>query len=217
MRTLCVLFVYGGQSYCKQVKSNAKRRLEEDGILNMVKSYRKKMPRIGGTELRYLLNESGYKIGRKVLYDILRSNRLLVRKRKKYAVTTDSNHRIHKRPNLIGGFDVHRSDLLWVGDITYITIHDGFAYLLLITDAYFHKIMGYKLIPSLENEGCISAWRMSAESTSQNHRVGLIHHSDRGSQYSCKEYVKILNDNNIRISMTEKGNPYEKCIGRTGK
>jgi transposase InsO family protein len=194
------------------VKSNAKRRLEEDVILAMVKSYRKEMPRIGGTRLHYLINEAGYKIGRKALYDILRSNRFPVRKRKKYAVTTDSKHWMRKCPNLIRFFDIHRPNLLWVSDITYITLHDGFACLSLITDAYSHKIVGYKLSPSLESEGSISALRMAVESTPESQRVGLIHHSDRGSQYCCKEYVKILNDNNIRISMTENGDPYENAL-----
>jgi len=170
------------------------------------------MPRIGGTKLHYLINQSGYRIGRKALYDLLRNNKLLVRRRKKYAVTTDSKHWLRKWPNLIRGFDFHRSNLLWVSDITYINLNDGFAYLSLITDAYSHKIVGYKLSPTLESEGAVCALCMAIENTPESHRIGLIHHSDRGVQYCCKEYVKILRSNNIRISMTENGDPYENAL-----
>lgn len=212
MHTLCGLFGYSRQAYYKQVKLHVKQRLEEDIVVDMVNCYRKAMPRIGGTKLHYLMNASGYTIGRKALYDVLRSNRLLVRRRKKYAVTTDSRHWMRKWPNLIRGFDVHHSNLLWVSDITYINLQDGFAYLSLVTDAYSHKIMGYRLSHTLESEGSIGALRMAIESTPESQRVGLIHHSDRGSQYCCKEYVKILNNNNIRISMTENGDPYENAL-----
>jgi transposase InsO family protein len=101
---------------------------------------------------------------------------------------------------------------LWVSDITYINLNDGFAYLSLITDAYSHKIIGSKLSSTLESEGSIGALRMAIENTPESQRIGLIHHSDRGVQYCCKEYVKILKSNNIRISMTENGDPYENAL-----
>ena len=170
------------------------------------------MPRISGTKLHYLLNQSGYRIGRKVLYDLLRNNKLLVRKRKKYTITTGSRHWMHKWPNLIRGFDFYRPKMLWVSDIKYINVNHDAAYLSLITDAYSRKIMGYKLSPTLESEGNIKALCMAIENTPESHRIGLIHHSDRGSQYCCKEYVKILKNNNIRISMTENGDPYENAL-----
>ena len=178
----------------------------------MIKEYRKQMPRIGGTKLHYLINKSGYKIGRKVLYDFLQNNNLLIRRRKKYAFTTDSKHWMRKYPNLIRGFEFHQPNQLWVSDITYVNINNGFAYLSLIMDAYSHKIVGYKLNPTLEREGAICALEMALDNTPEKQRLGLIHHSDRGSQYCCKEYVKILTNNNIRISMTENGDPYENAL-----
>jgi transposase InsO family protein len=93
-----------------------------------------------------------------------------------------------------------------------VPLKGGFACLSQITDAYFHKIKGYNLGPTLESEGSISALNMAIENTPENHRAGLIHHSDRGAQYCCKEYVKMFKNNNIRISMTEKGDPYENAL-----
>jgi transposase InsO family protein len=212
LRTICGLFGYTRQAYYKQQKTGVKHQLEEEILLDMIKDYRKQMPRIGGTKLHYLINQSGYSVSRKALYDVLRENKLLVRRRKKYAVTTNSRHWMHKWPNLIRGFDFHRANLLWVSDITYINLNNGFAYLSLVTDAYSHKIIGYKLSPTLGSEGTITALCMAIENTPESHRVGLIHHSDRGVQYCCKEYVKILRGNNIRISMTENGDPYENDL-----
>lgn len=178
----------------------------------MISSYRKQMPRLGGTKLHFLINQSGYRIGRKVLYDFLKNNGLLIRRRKKYAITTNSKHWMRKWPNLIRGFDYERSNLLWVSDITYIVVAQGFAYLSLVTDAYSRKIIGYSLNATLESTGSIHALQMAIKNTSINRQAGLIHHSDRGVQYCCKEYVKILKDNNIRISMTENGDPYENAL-----
>ena len=194
------------------MKSNVKHCLHEDILLDMVQNYRQQMPRIGGTKLHYLINQSGYQIGRKSLYDLLRSHKLLVRKRKKRAVTTDSRHWMRKWQNLIRGFDFYQPNRLWVSDITYINLSGDFAYLSLITDAYSRKIMGYNLSDTLESQSSVIALRMAIENTPESHRTGLIHHSDRGAQYCCKEYVKILKNNNIRISMTENGDPYENAL-----
>jgi len=116
-----------------------------------------------------------------------------------------------KYPNLIRGFNFQNPNQLWVSDITYITIEGSFAYLSIITDAYSRKIMGHCLSRDLASEGSITALKI-ALSENQTNRYDLIHHSDRGIQYCCKEYVKLLKENNIRISMTENGDPYENAL-----
>ncbi|KAA6312674.1 hypothetical protein EZS27_036434 [termite gut metagenome] len=192
LQTLCGLFGYSRQAYYKHLRINSKHSLEEEVVLERIHSYRKLMPRIGGTKLHYLMNKAGYRISRKTLFSILRTNSLLVRGRKKYAVTTDSRHWMKKYPNLIRGFDFDLPNLLWVSDITYMRVKGEFAYLSLITDAYSHKIVGYCLYHTLESEGTIMALQMAIEATPENKRIGLIHHSDRGSQYCCNDYVKLV-------------------------
>ena len=100
---------------------------------------------------------------------------------------------------------------LSVSNFTY-SLKEGFAYLALITDAYSKRIVGYDLNTTLERNGALRALRMAIDQTPQQKRQGLIHHSDRGCQYCSKEYVKLLTDNGIRISMTEKGDPYENAV-----
>ena len=99
---------------------------------------------------------------------------------------------------------------LWVSDITYIRINTGFAYLSIITDAYSHKIVGYKLHPTLHAKGAIDALMMASKDTKITKE--LIHHSDRGIQYCCHEYVEMIDHLDIQLSMTENGDPYENAI-----
>jgi transposase InsO family protein len=99
-----------------------------------------------------------------------------------------------------------------VADITYIHLVEGFAYLSLLTDAYSHKIVGFYLSKDLSAHGPLNALKMAL--TNNPNRIGLIHHSDRGVQYCCDDYVNLLlNDkSDIRISMTEKRDPLENAI-----
>ena len=153
----------------------------------------------------------GHKIdmGRDRLFTLLRERNLLVRKRKTRARTTFSKHMFRKYKNLIRGFTPQAPNQLWVSDITYIGTVDGFAYLSLVTDAYSRKIMGYCLSQTLEAAGSIQALQMALSDITAK---GLIHHSDRGVQYCCNEYVQILKTNGIKISMSENGDPLENAI-----
>ena len=209
---LCGLFGYTRQAYYKHLRRNREGSLSNTLLLERVGYYRKLMPRLGGRKLWHLLQQDGFPVSRDRLFTLLSENNLLVKRRKKYSVTTCSRHWMRKYPNLIRGFDLERPHRLWVGDITYISLKEGFAYLALITDAYSKRIVGYDLNTTLERDGALRALRMAIDQTPQQKRQGLIHHSDRGCQYCSKEYVKLLTDNGIRISMTEKGDPYENAV-----
>lgn len=152
-----------------------------------------------------------FQIGRDALFDLLSEHGLLVTKRKrKGSVTTFSRHRFKKYPNIIKEFIPIAPNQLWVSDITYIHLKEGFAYLSLITDAYSHKIVGFYLSKNLSANGPLKALRMAL--ISNPIITDLIHHSDRGVQYCCDDYVRLLNNNNIRISMTENGDPLENAL-----
>ena len=148
--------------------------------------------------------------GRDALFSLLREHNLLIRKRKRKAVTTFSKHWLKKYPNLIRDFIPLAANLLLVSDITYIVVAGGFAYLSLITDAYSHKITGFYLSKTLEAKGSVAALKMALKNCSDT--KNLTRHSARGVQYCCANYVKILKDKNIKISMTENGDPLENAI-----
>lgn len=118
-------------------------------ILDLVKQIRITMPKIGSLKLHTMMKEQlllhGITIGRDSFFSLLREHNLLVKRRKKYVRTTDSNHHYHKWQDLTASLQVNTAGQLWVSDITYLRITDGFIYLSLITDAYSRKIVGYHL------------------------------------------------------------------------
>lgn len=153
-------------------------------------------------------------MGRDALFDLLSSNGLLIRKRKRRVQTTQSFHWLRKYPNLIRNFIPTASDQLWVSDITYWRIRNGFVYISLITDAFSHKVVGYHVGETLESIETLKALKMAIQSIKHRYPEDfrLIHHSDRGIQYCSYAYVKLLKSHKIEISMTESGDPLENPV-----
>jgi transposase InsO family protein len=211
---LCKIFDISRQGYYKGKKAKVKASLNEEIIIDLVREKRKRMPRIGGVKLYKLLksdlNISGIRIGRDKFFEILRKHRMLVKRKKRYAKTTDSNHRFKIYKNLIKEKEEINPDEVYVSDITYIRTEENFCYLSLITDYSSRKIVGYDLSDSLSIEGSLRAIRMALKGKGE--MPGLIHHSDRGIQYCSKQYTELLTKHKISISMSEKGNPYENAI-----
>lgn len=191
--------------------------LIEDHIVHqMVLNVRKEHPRMGTRKIYHLIKpdlaRSNIKMGRDALFDLVAENNMKVQKRKRRHITTNSNHVFRRYPNLIRDLEPDGPNQIWVSDITYIrTVSDGFLYLFLITDSYSKKIVGYRLANSLEGIHAVNALQDAIKNNRQP-ILGLIHHSDRGLQYCSKEYIKVLNDNSICISMTEKGDPLENAV-----
>lgn len=214
---ICGLFGKTRQAWYKQQWAAKDEDLREAVIIKTVREIRQQMPRIGTRKLHYMLAEKlerhGISIGRDKLFDLLSSYGLLVRRRRRKRVyTTDSQHHFKRYPNLIKELTVQRPNHLWVSDITYIGLPDGFCYLSLVTDAYSRKITGFCLHPTLKRDGPVAALQMAIASLPANLQQPLIHHSDRGVQYCCAEYVALLENKTMTISMTENGDPYENAI-----
>lgn len=210
-----MLLGYSRQSYYQGIKFIQQKAFESDVIITEVLRYRQLQKRLGTRklfhEMQTFLASHQFQIGRDALFTLLAERGLLVTKRKRRGcITTLSRHRFKKYPNLIQGFIPIAPNQLWVSDITYIHLQDGFAYLSLITDAYSHKIVGFYLSKTLSAQGPLKALKMALENNPN--REGLIHHSDRGVQYCCDEYVKLLQDKGIQISMTQNGDPRENSI-----
>ena len=215
LATLCKLFGktrhswYDKGWHCKQVL------LTDELVLYYVNQIRQQLPKLGTRKLYHLLQTRlaphHVRVGRDHLFDLLRAHHMLVRQRKRKAHTTDSHHWMHKYANLAGQMTIERPDQLWVSDITYIRLNNEFGYLSMITDAYSRKIVGFDFRLDLSAEGCLQALRMALLQRKSNH-LDLTHHSDRGAQYCCKDYVDLLKDNTINISMTENGSPYENAL-----
>lgn len=183
-------------------------------LLERVKAIRKRQYKLGAIKLRTKLSDElkqcGRGFGRDKFFDLLRYHDLLVKRRRKYAVTTDSNHAFKKHENELVKINVTRPDEAWVSDITYLRTRSGFVYLSLVTDVYSRKIVGWDVNVSLAVEGAMSAVKKAIASRSGS--KDLIHHSDRGIQYCCHVYTELLKKNGIKISMGEAGNCYDNAI-----
>jgi len=150
-------------------------------------------------------------MGRDKFFTFLRTHNLLIKKTKRYHITTDSNHHFYKYNNLITNKVPTRAEQLWVTDITYIKTQNGHNYLALVTDAYSKKIMGYKIDNHMRTSLCTDALKMAIKKRKYPNKK-LIHHSDRGLQYCNPTYTKFAQENGLIISMTEKYDPYENAI-----
>jgi len=215
---LCGWFGITRQAYYQNGWKGIDISIEEDILLSEVSSIRKNHKRMGTRKLydklQPFLFEHQIKMGRDALFDLLASNYMLVRKRKRRIFTTQSHHWLRKYTNLIHGFTPTAPNQLWVSDITYWKILDGHVYISFITDAFSRKIVGYHVAQSLETVETIQALKMALSGISKEpeSHFQLIHHSDRGVQYCSHDYVKILHDFHIQISMTENGDPLENAI-----
>jgi putative transposase len=184
-------------------------------VKELVDKERKLLPRVGTRKLHYLikgeLERQGLQFGRDKLFDLMRLNDLQIKPRRRYTQTTMSKHWLRKWPNLIKNIIVKNIDQVWVSDITYLKTQEGNCYLNMITDAYSRKIVGYAVADNMETESMIEALKMAAVNR-KNKDNPTIHHSDRGLQYCSKEYVLLTSQNNIQLSMTENGDPYENAL-----
>lgn len=170
---------------------------------------------IGGRKLYQLLQDDikqeNIKIGRDNFFDFLRAHALLVPKQRNFTRTTNSNHLFTKWKNLVQNKVPNQPEELWVSDITYLRLNGKNAYLALVTDAYSKQIMGFHVATNMKASLSIEALKMALKNRKYPNRK-LIHHSDRGFHYCWTEYVKMLQDNEIIISMTEQYDPYENAL-----
>lgn len=170
---------------------------------------------MGTRKIYYLIkpdiDQANIKMGRDALFELMAASNLQVTKRKRRHITTNSKHPYKRYPNLIRAIEPDRPNQIWVSDITYIKTENELLYLFLITDAYSRKILGYRLAKTLDSVHAVNSLQDAIRNTC-NPVAGLIHHSDRGIQYCSREYIRVLNENCIKISMTEKGDPLENPV-----
>ena len=214
---LCGWFGITRQAYYQNNWEGISIGIEQELVLKQVHQIRKNHRRIGTRKLYEIMQvymiEHGIKMGRDALFSLLAANHLLVKRRKRRIQTTNSNHWLRRYPNLIRELVPTGSNQLWVSDITYWKIDTGeHLYISFITDAWSHKIVGYQVADTMDALESIEALKMAIKSLEKNKEIKLIHHSDRGVQYCSSNYVKLLKDNQIEISMTENGDPLENAI-----
>lgn len=214
----CELLGYSRSTFF-EIRKNRESKFErelsaEEFILRKVKEIRKDLGKCGGKKLYYLIckdpEKEHYKFGRKKLFEILRNHGLLIKKRKRRAITTDSKLWRGQYPDLIRELVPSRPEEVWVSDITYFRTKEGFIYGHLITDGYSKKIVGFEVSDNMKAVTTLIALKMAIEN--RDYAEELIHHSDRGFQYLSRVYTDYLKRHKIRISVTQDGNPYHNAV-----
>jgi transposase InsO family protein len=212
---LCSWFGVSRQAYYQNKHRVYKDALEYDIILVEIRHIRKLHPKLGGRKLYLKMNKflesHQIKMGRDAFFSLLGSHNLLIRARRRYHVTTNSNHWMRKYPYLIKEIEALRPNHIWVSDITYWKVGKQNFYISFITDAYSRKIVGYQVACTMEAVESVAALKMAIASI-DGEIVDLYHHSDRGSQYCSSKYVALLKKKGVKISMTENGDPLENAI-----
>ncbi len=214
LSSACSVFGKTRDAWYKANSRKEKSDLHKELILNEIYRIRAELPGSGGRKLKYNLKEflelHGIKFGRKKVFSLLKENDLLIKRKKNRKLTTNSNHPFRKYKNLVKELTPERPNHVWVSDITYVLTGAKPAYLSLLTDAYSRKIVGWSLEKSLWAVGPVTALKQGLKQ--RKSKALLYHHSDRGVQYCCHEYVGLLKKNDIKISMTQNGDPGENAI-----
>jgi transposase InsO family protein len=210
------------QAYYKHGNSQMRKLAEEAFVVEFIRNIRKKDRGMGGGPLWHKYTDTfgeEHSVGYNRFYDIIDKYNLKVRKKKRRARTTNSDHDLPLYPNLVKELIPLRPNQLWVSDITYMVIYLNaqtgeydFCYLSLVTDYYTKEIIGWCVGETLEAKFAIEALNMALKRLGGNPAHDLIHHSDRGVQYASYAYTDILKANNIKISMTECGDPKENAV-----
>lgn len=166
-------------------------------------------PSYGWRRMTAELQRKGWAVNHKRVYRRMREDNLLCLRKRKFVVTTDSDHSLPVYPNLARTMRLTGLDQLWVADLTYIRLELEFVYLAVILDAFSRRVIGWALERTLEAELTLQALRRAL--WRRRPAPGLVHHSDRGVQYASRDYAQLLRDRGIQISMSRKGNPWDNA------
>jgi len=190
-------------------RSKASSLVMDADVIDRIEAICLEFPGYGYRRVTKQLQYEKLAINHKRVLRLMRESDLLCRARRKQVQTTNSKHPFPRYPNLVKGLVVNGLNQVWLADITYIRIRDGFVYLAAILDAYSRRVIGYAISDGLETSLTLKALRMAI--TARSPLTAVIHHSDQGVQYASEEYVEELCRHGFRISMAHTGNPYENA------
>ena len=194
--------------YYKPKRDLAKKKRDAD-IADTIEEVATEFPSYGYRRITAALRRKGMVVNHKKVLKVMKKMNIQCRKKKRFVSTTDSKHNLRVYPNLAKDLVLNRTNQLWCADITYIRILTGFVYLAALIDAFSKKIVGYALGRTLAAELALEALKMAIWTRNTDN---LIHHSDKGIQYCSYDYVNLLKSNEIKISMSGKGSPYDNAF-----
>jgi transposase InsO family protein len=208
VRELCQTAAVSRASYYRRWRKQEPRE-EQIAVRDAIQRLALENRHYGYRRITRLLKRDGWEINHKRVLRLMRADNLLCIRRRRFVITTDSDHSWRVYPNLAPRMQVRGINQLWVADITYVRLKQEFIYLAVILDVYSRRVVGWNI--SRQLGGSISQQALEMAIDQRQPAPGLIHHSDRGVQYACGQYVEKLQEAGIVISMSRPGNPWDNA------
>jgi putative transposase len=208
IREMCETAQVSRASYYRSWRQKQPRR-EQVALRDAIQRLALKDRHCGYRRIGRLLKREGWLVNHKRVLRLMREDNLLSIRRRRFVITTDSNHGWQVYPNLARHAVVTQLNQLWVADITYVRLQQEFIYLAVVVDVYSRRVVGWNISRRLDSS--VAQQALESALIQRQPAPGLIHHSDRGLQYACREYVQRLEENGITISMSRPGNPYDNA------
>lgn len=206
---MCDLLRVSRSSYYRHWQASAPRQ-EETELRDALQRLALASRHYGYRRLGVLLRRQGFVVNHKRLLRLMGEDNLLCLRRRAFVpVTTQSNHRWPVVANLVRGLQPTAPDQIWVADITYIRLREGFVYLAVVLDAFSRKVVGWAIAVHLQASLAIEALQKAL--AARRPPRGMIHHSDQGIQYACEDYRWLLEQHGLQASMSRVGNPYDNA------
>jgi len=184
-----------------------------DPLLEGLRKLCHEYPRYGYRRVTQELHRQGILVNHKRILALMHKENLLCRAKRRFVRTTDSRHGLPIFANLAYGLRPHQPNELWVADITYVRLSQGFAYVAVVLDAFSRRVIGWAVSTHIDSRLSIAALSMALGNRTVT--SGLVHHSDQGVQYACGDYVALLRSKNMTISMSRRGNPYDNALAES--
>jgi putative transposase len=208
IRDLCEVAGVSRASYYRNWRKREPKQ-ETAGLCDAIQRLALKDRHCGYRRISKSLKDEGWVVNRKRVLRLMRQDNLLSIRQRRFILTTDSDHSWRVYPNLARRMVLSAINQLWVADITYVRLQQEFVYVAIILDVYSRRVVGWSISRSLDSSFAQQA--LEAALRDRRPGPGLVHHSDRGVQYACGDYVKRLEQNGITISMSRPGNPYDNA------
>jgi transposase InsO family protein len=213
---MCLVLGVSRSRYYEWTKKRKSRRAQEDEeLLKKIREiYKKRKGRYGSPRIHEDLKDMGYCIGRKRVARIMREKGIVARTKRRFRVTTDSNHNFPTADNLLKrDFHTDAPDKVWVGDITYVWTDEGWLYLAVIIDLFSRAVVGWAMDRHIKTELTLRALHMAIGQRRPD--KGLIFHSDRGVQYASTDYREALKNHGMLSSMSRKGDCWDNAVSES--
>ena len=211
LSAMCLVLKVAREGYYRwKLRPNISRASREDSVVEAeIQKIALEMSCYGYRKMAHELKRRGHLVNHKRVLRLMREGKLLCVRKRKFIATTDSNHLDRVYPNLVPGLSLSGPDQLWVADITYIRLQGQFVYLAVVLDAFSRRCIGWALETRITAGLTSTALKQALEARAV--KPGLVHHSDRGSQYADSGYTQLLKSQRIEISMSRSGNPYDNA------